>query len=434
MTGVQTCALPIYSDLGHCGKENIRVSWVFVKIALIVNYLGQSAWLMSHVGEPLNKSPLYGMMPEWFVPVGVIIATLATIIASQALITGTFTLANEAMKLKFCPNLKVNFPSQVKGQIYIPAMNWLLMFGCISVVLIFRESTNMEAAYGLAITVNMLMTTILLTRYLVIKRKSALYTTGLMVVFLIIEGCFFTANIVKFFHGGWFTIAIATAFFCIMYVMYHARGIRTKYTQFVPLDDYDEIIRDISMDTTIPKESTHLVYMCMSNDKRMIDQNVIYSITRKRPKRADVYWFLHVEISDDPFEKKYCVDTIIPNKCFFVHLTFGFKVEHRVNLMFKKVVEEMIKNNEVSAISNYPSLQKYNIPADFKFILLNSRVSVDEEVSAFNQFVIRAYRAIKSISLSPIEDFGLDTTNVEIERVPIDLGKKRQIKLQRVNS
>ncbi len=429
-----TGAEALYSDLGHCGKGNIRASWILVKIALIINYLGQSAWLVSHQGQTIDVSPFYGMMPAWFLPYGVVIATLATIIASQALITGSFTLANEAMKLKFWPSLKVSFPTQLKGQIYIPMMNWILMSGCIAVVLIFRESSNMEAAYGLAITINMLMTTSLLTRYLVIKRKSAWYVTLILVSFLLIEGCFFLASFVKVFHGGWFTILIASAFFCVMYVLYKARGIRERYTEFVPLDDYDEIIRDISNDTTIPKEATNLVYLCTSNDKRMIDQNVIYSITRKRPKRADVYWFLHVEISDDPFEKKYAVDTIIPGKCFFVHLTFGFKVEHRVNLMFRKVVEEMIKNNEVSAISNYPSLQKYNIPADFKFILLNSRVSVDEEVSTFNQFIIRAYRVIKNVSLSPIEDFGLDTTNVEIERVPIDFGRRRKINLERIGN
>ncbi len=429
-----TGAEALYSDLGHCGKGNIRASWVLVKIALIINYLGQSAWLVSRQGQTIDVSPFYGMMPAWFLPYGVVIATLATIIASQALITGSFTLANEAMKLKFWPTLKVSFPTQLKGQIYIPMMNWILMSGCIAVVLIFRESSNMEAAYGLAITINMLMTTSLLTRYLVIKRKSTWYVTLILAIFLLIEGCFFLASFVKVFHGGWFTILIASAFFCVMYVLYKARGIRERYTEFVPLDDYDEIIRDISNDTTIPKEATNLVYLCTSNDKRMIDQNVIYSITRKRPKRADVYWFLHVEISDDPFEKKYAVDTIIPGKCFFVHLTFGFKVEHRVNLMFRKVVEEMIKNNEVGAISNYPSLQKYNIPADFKFILLNSRVSVDEEVSTFNQFIIRAYRVIKNVSLSPIEDFGLDTTNVEIERVPIDFGRRRKINLERIGN
>lgn len=422
----------MYSDLGHCGKDNIRVSWTFVKTSLILNYLGQAAWLVSNEGKTLDgKSPFYLMMPDWFLPVGVCVATVATVIASQALITGVFTLTNEAMKLKLWPNLKVNYPSQLKGQIYIPAMNWILMFGCITVVLLFKESKNMEAAYGLAITFDMIMTTSLLSRYLLIRRKPIYVIGAFLLVYLAIEGSFLISNVLKFFHGGWFTFMIATLLFMLMYVLYRARILRSQYTEFVPLDDYDELIEDISNDKSIPKESTHLVYLCMSNDKRMIDKNVIYSIARKRPKRADVYWFLHVDISDDPYEKKYSVDTIKQGKIFFVHLIFGFKVEHQVSLMFKRVVDDMRKSGEIMKISNYPSLIKHNIPGDFKYILLNSRVSIDEEISPFNQFIIRSYRIIKHLSLSPVEDFGLDTTNVEVETVPIDLGKKKKIQLTR---
>ena len=429
-----TGAEALYSDLGHVGKKNIQASWIFVKIALIINYLGQSAWMINNEGSKLEgKSPFYLIMPEWFLPIGVAIAAFATIIASQALITGVFTLSNEAMKLRLWPNVKVNFPSQLKGQIYIPAMNWILMMGCIAVVLIFKESSNMEAAYGLAITVNMLMTTSLLSRYLLIKRRPLIFIFLFLLIYLSIEGSFLVSNVLKFFHGGWFTFMIAAVLFFVMYVLYKARILRSSYTEFVPLDDYDELIEDISNDKSIPKESTHLVYLCMSNDKRMIDKNVIYSIARKRPKRADVYWFLHVEISDDPFEKKYSVDTIKEGKIFFVHLTFGFKVEHQVSLMFKRVVDDMRKSGEIVKISNYPSLIKHNIPGDFKYILLNSRVSIDEEISPFNQFIIRSYRIIKNLSLAPVEDFGLDTTNVEVETVPIDLGKKKKINLTRIN-
>ncbi len=427
-----TGAEAMYSDLGHCGKYNIRVSWSFVKTSLILNYLGQTAWLVANEGKLLNgKSPFYLMMPEWFLIIGVGVATVATIIASQALITGVFTLTNEAMKLKLWPNLKVNYPSQLKGQIYIPAMNWILMFGCISVVLLFKESKNMEAAYGLAITFDMIMTTSLLSRYLLIRRKPMYIIGGFLLVYFSIEGSFLVSNVLKFFHGGWFTFLIATLLFMLMYILYRARILRSQYTEFVPLDDYDELIEDISNDKSIPKESTHLVYLCMSNDKRMIDKNVIYSIARKRPKRADVYWFLHVDISDDPYEKKYSVETVKPGKIFFVHLIFGFKVEHQVSLMFKRVVDDMRKSGEIMKISNYPSLIKHNIPGDFKYILLNSRVSIDEEISPFNQFIIRSYRIIKHISLAPVEDFGLESTNVEVETVPIDLGKKKKIQLTR---
>lgn len=428
-----TGAEALYSDLGHCGKENIRISWTVVKISLIINYLGQSAWLMTQVGQKITEPPFYGMMPKWFLPVGVGLATVATIIASQALITGTFTLANEAMKMKFWPRMKVSFPTQLKGQIYIPAMNWILMAGCVAVVLLFKESSNMEAAYGLAITINMLMTTSLLVHYLYTRRYNKLLLYGIGVVFVIIEGCFFFSNIIKFKDGGWFTFMVAVFLFGVMYILYQARQLRQQYTDFVELSKYDHLIEDISMDHSIPKEATNLVYLCMSSDAKQIDKNIIYSITRKRPKRADVYWFLHVDISDEPYKKEYFVDTIVPRKMFFVRLTFGFKVEHKVNSMFRRIIEDMIEKGEINKLSNYPSLKRHNISADFKFIILNSRVSVDEEISPFNQFIIRSYRIIKKYSLSPEEDFGLDTTNVEVETVPIDLGKKKIFELSRVD-
>ncbi|MFN0204243.1 MAG: KUP/HAK/KT family potassium transporter [Bacteroidia bacterium] len=426
-----TGAEALYSDLGHCGKENIRVSWTFVKVALILNYLGQAAWLMSHEGQTISKPPFYAMIPESFLPIAVGIATFATIIASQALITGTFTLANEAMKMKFWPRMKVSYPTQLKGQIYIPAMNWILMCGCIAVVLIFKESSKMEAAYGLAITLNMLMTTSLLTRYLFIKHYNKSFIYSFVTLFILIEGAFFFSNIIKFKEGGWFTVAIAAALFLIMYVLYHARILKGKYTQFDDLHKVRDLIKDLSNDYSIPREATNLVYLCVANDSHQIDKSIVYSITRKRPKRADIYWFLHVEVSDDPYKKEYSVDTLIPEKMFFVSLIFGFKVQHKVNALFRKVVDEMIQAGEIDKESHYPSLRKHHIPADFKFILLNTRVSVDQEVSPFNQFIIRAYRVIKKYSLSQEEEFGLESTNVEVERIPITLALPQQVSLPR---
>ncbi len=440
-----TGAEALYSDLGHCGKQNIRVSWVFVKIALIINYLGQCAYLMGHEGQTLAEvgngtalPPFYGMMSVEFRPFGVVIATLAAIIASQALITGTFTLANEAMKLKLFPNMKVHYPAQLKGQIYIAAMNWILLAGCILVVAVFKESSAMEAAYGLAITINLLMTTSLLTWHLYLKHKkdhsffkNPKTIAIILLIFLVIESAFFLSGLAKFFHGGWFTCMIALFLFGIMYVMYQARLLREKYTDYVAInDEIKDTLNDLSRDYTVPREATNLVYLCMSGDPTKIDQNIIYSITKKRPKRADTYWFLHVDISDDPSLKQYTVDEIIPKKCYFIRLSFGFKVPHKVNLMFRHVVDELIEKGKVDALSHYPGLKKHNIKQDFKFILLNSRVSVDEELSPFNQFVIRAYRLIKRFSLSPEEHFNLESTNIEVERVPINIGKRATMELE----
>jgi KUP system potassium uptake protein len=425
----------LYSDLGHCGKNNIRVSWMFVIVALLFSYFGQSAYLLSEfTGKawPEGKSTFYSLMPDWFLPIGITVATLATIIASQALITGCFTLVNEAMKLRLWPNMKVLYPTTHQGQIYIPPINWFLFFGCIAVVLIFREAGNMEAAYGLAITINMLMTTLLLTYLMYVRKKNAIITWGIPIVFITIEGAFFLSNLLKFTHGGWFTVLIACVLFWGMWVFYQARKLRKKHIEFVEIKDYIEPIKDLMQDDTIHKETNNLVYMSMANDKSHIDSNIIYSIFRKRPKRADIYWFVHVDITNEPYGATYSVDTVIPRRCFFVRLSFGFKVEHKVNLMFNKIVEEMVKNGEVDELSHYPSLRKHGMPADFKFILLNSRVAIDDALTAYEQFIIKGYRFIKSISLSTAEDFGLELTNVEEETVPIRIAPSTQIKLERL--
>ncbi len=433
-----TGAESMYSDLGHCGRDNIRVSWGFVKVMLLLNYLGQSAWLLyefkaSGATELGKTIPFFAIMPQWFLPFGIGIATLATIIASQALITGTFTLVNEAMKLKLWANLKVQYTSQIRGQIYLPAINWLLLAGCIIVVLIFRESSRMEAAYGLAITIDMLMTTSLISYYLYTKRTPGYLVLGFAGVYALIEGSFFLSNLIKFTHGGWFALMIASIMFGLMYIFYRARRLKDRYMHnaFVNIRDYIPMFEDLQQDNDIPKESTNLVYLAMADRKGKIDRNIIYSIFYKRPKRADIYWFVHVEIGDKPYGTKYSVDTIIPKKCFFIRLRFGFKVEHKVNYMFSKIVNELVANGEVDEVSGYDSLKKYQIPADFKFIILNSRVSVDNQVSPSEQFIINSYRTIKSYSLSPIDDFGLDVSNVEIETVPIDISEDVKIAVEK---
>ncbi|MFN8321879.1 MAG: KUP/HAK/KT family potassium transporter [Chitinophagales bacterium] len=425
----------LYSDLGHCGKSNIRVSWVFVIAMLLLSYFGQSAHLLSNFnGQHWDegKSTFYSLMPEWFLPIGITVATLATIIASQALITGCFTLVNEAMKLRLWPNMKVIYPTTHQGQMYLPGINWFLFLGCIAVVLLFRESRNMEAAYGLAITINMLMTTMLLTYLMYVQRKPMIIVWGIPLVFITIESTFFISNLLKFTHGGWFTVMIAAILFFGMWVFYQARLLRKKHIEFVEIKDYIAPLKELMHDETIAKEANNLVYLSMANDKSHIDSNIIYSIFRKRPKRADIYWFVHVDISNEPFGATYAVEAVVPRRIFFVRLSFGFKVEHKVNLMFNKIVEEMVKNGEVDELSHYPSLRKYNMPADFKFIILNSRVAIDDALSPFEQFVVKGYRFIKTISLSTAEDFGLELTNVEEETVPIRVAASSKIELQRI--
>ncbi len=427
----------LYSDLGHCGKENIRISWIFVIVCLLLSYFGQGAWLITHhAGQALPDSVktigvLYAMVPPEYLQYAIIVAAAATIIASQALISGCFTLVNEAMKLKLWINMKVEYPTQLKGQIYIPAINWFLLAGCIVVVGIFKKSSNMESAYGLAIIFDMLMTSSLLLYYMWMRRHSKWKVIGLGILFVSIELAFLISNMEKFAHGGWFSLSVAAVLFTMVFAFYQGKRLRKKHTNFVSLDEYVPMLQDLMKDETIPTESTNLVYMSMADNKSKIDKNIIYSIFRKRPKRADIYWFVHVDILDVPLGQSYKVDTIIPGKAFFVRLKFGFKVEHKVNRMFKKIVADMQANGEVDETSHYPSLKKHGIPADFKFILLNSRVSTDDELSPFNQWVVRVYRVIKKLSLSTTEDFGLEVGNVEVETVPINIAPLKDFQMKR---
>jgi KUP system potassium uptake protein len=427
-----TGAEAMYSDLGHCGKTNIRVGWLFVFFCLLLNYFGQAAWLLTQQGTVLaGKTPFYSIVPEPLRIFSIAIATMAAVIASQALISGTFTLVNEAMKLKLWPSTLVRYPTSSKGQIYLPAINWMLLAGTILVVLIFGESHRMEGAYGLAITLDMLMTTTLLVYYFTTAKKSTIRSAILALVFFTLEGMFLVSNLSKFGHGGWFTYTIAFIFFLLMFVLLKARALRERHTEFVDLKHYVPLIQDLQADTSIPKEATNLVYMAVADSQRYIDSNIIYSIFKKRPKRADVYWFIHVDTVDSPYTSKYSVDTIVPKRCFFVRIKLGFKADHRVNLLFNKILHDMAENAEIDLVSHYDSLNKHSMPADFKFIILHSLASVDSEISSFDNLIITGYRFIKRHSLSTEEIYGLELANVEVERVPIMVGPAAKVHIKR---
>ena len=426
----------LYSDLGRVGKTNIRLTWTFVFPCLVLCYFGQGAWILNFDGKQLplqvqQVGTFYAMIPDNILIPVIALAITATVIVSQALITGIFTMVNEAMKLKLWFNMKVSYPTQMRGQVYIPFINWILMLGCIAVVLIFRHSSEMEAAYGLAIVIDMIMTSSLLLHFIHMRNQSLWRAVAIGCIFGFVELAFLVASIQKIPNGGWFSLLNALFIFGCVFVFYSARKIRDKHTGFKPIKDFVPLFKDMMEDDTIAKESTNLVYLTMSNDETMIDSNIIYSIFKKRPKRADIFWFVHVVISDAPYVKKYKVHNIVPGKVFYVRLKFGFKVEHKVNLMFKEIVSKMQANGEVDEKIHYPSLRKYDIPADFKFILLNSRLSVDDEITPFEQFVVRAYRVLKNVSLPPAQDFGLDMSNVETESVPIYVSKAKTIEMKR---
>ena len=437
-----TGAEALYSDLGHCGKWNIRYSWIFVKTCLILNYLGQGAWLLSHhngkmISAELIESgfnPFYGVMPSWFLYFGIAIATAATIIASQALISGSFTLVSEAMRLNLWPKMKINYPSEAKGQLYVPAANTLLFIGCIGIVLYFQKASNMEAAYGLAITVTMISTSILFANYLVLKRTQPALVYLYLVVYFAIEISFFTANLEKFPHGGFVTLIIGGLLFFVMFDWFKARKIKNRYVEFVKLHDYVPRLEELSMDITVPKHSTHLVYLTSADNPKEIEHKVMYSILNRKPKRADIYWFIHVNTVDDPYTSEYSVEHIIPNDIVRVDFKLGFRVQPRINLLFRKVVEELVKNGEVNILSRYESLHQNKMVGDFSFIVLEKYLSQDNDLPFWEKLVMKVHFLLKEVSLSEERSFGLDPSLVEVEKFPLIVAPVTNIHLKRVET
>jgi KUP system potassium uptake protein len=431
-----TGAEALYSDLGHCGRGNIRMSWIFVKSCLILNYLGQGAWLLSNFTGKIVTSegfnPFYGVMPDWFKLAGIIIATAAAIIASQALISGSFTLISESMRLNLWPKLKVNFPTEERGQLYIPGINLMLMAGCIGITWWFRKASNMEAAYGLAITICMISTSILFANYLVSKRKPAVLIYLYLLVYLTIELSFLIANLDKFPHGGYVTLCVGGLLFAIMYTWYRSRKIKNRYVEFVRMEHYIPQIQELSNDKTVPKYATHLVYMTSANNPKEIEHKIIHSILSKKPKRADIYWFVHVDVLDDPYTQEYIVEHIIPNDIIRVEFRLGFRVEHRINLMFRKVVADLVANKEVNIISRYESQEKNNVAGDFQFVVMEKYLSQDNDLPFFERIIMKLYFWLKDISLSEERGFGLDPSTVTIEKFPLIVAPVSKLNLKRI--
>ncbi len=432
-----TGAEALYSDLGHCGKNNIRISWIFVKSCLILNYLGQGAWLLRYyhgdmIIETDGFNPFIGIMPDWFKLIGIIISTTAAVIASQALISGSFTLISEAMRLNLWPKMKIIYPTEEKGQLYIPGISLLMYIGCIGIVLFFQKSENMGAAYGLAITLCMISTSILFANYLVNRRVNSSLIYLYLVVYLLIEISFLIANLQKFLHGGYVTLIVGGALFTVMYVWYRSRKIKNRYVEFVRLEQYIPLLQELSNDRSIPKHATHLVYMTSANNPKEIEHKIMYSILNKKPKRADIYWFVHVDVIDEPYTSEYNVEHIIPNDIIRVEFRLGFRVEQRINLMFRKVVEDLVKNNEVNITSRYESLEKNKVAGDFQFVVLEKYLSQDNELPFTERIIMKLYFWLKEVSLGEERGFGLDPSNVSVEKFPLIVAPVADLKLKRV--
>lgn len=427
-----TGAEALYSDLGHCGRRNITISWLFVKVMLILNYMGQGAYIVSHSASMhTGINPFYAIMPNWLLIPGIIMATGAAIIASQALISGCFTIFSEAVHLNFWPTMKFKYPSVDKGQIYIPRINNLLYILCIITVLLFQTSAHMEAAYGLSITITMLTTTVMLAVYLKQRFTPHWLVIAFLLVYLLIEGFFFLANLTKFAHGGWFTIMLALIAGSTMYIWYRASNIRRKYLKFKKLSDYYDIIRDLKADETIPKYATNLVYIRQSDSDDMVEDKLIYSIINKQPKRADHYFLVHFSNDDAPDTLNYTCHELIEQTLYAINIRVGYRVNPLMTLYLRQIVEDLIAQHRFDIRSCYPSLRKHNIAGDFRFIVLHRIYYASTVVSASDNFMLHLFGFIRHIGIDDEQALGLDTSNVTVERVPFVINNKYKQRITR---
>jgi KUP system potassium uptake protein len=427
-----TGAEALYSDLGHCGRKNIRVSWVFVKITLLLNYFGQGAWLlMKHPGG-IESTPFFSIMPQWFLLPGIIISTAAAIIASQALISGSFTLISEAVSLNFWPKIRIINPTYVRGQVYLPFVNWSLWIMCSLVVVFFKESSNMEAAYGLAITITMIMTTLLLSYYLSQRGVDRKFAVLFLIIFLTIEISFLIANLHKFRYGGWFTLLLASLYSIIMLGWYFGRKIKNRHITFIKLADYIDLFKDLKKDKTVPKIATNLVYIIKANHPDQVESKVIYSIFKKQPKRADTYWLLHVDRVDEPNRFEYKVKHIIPGVLIRIDFHIGFKVDPKINLYFREALEDMVNSGEIKLESSFDSLKKHGFPADFKFVLIDRIMLRDYKLTNIENFILAVQNLATHLSIPEEKALHLDSSSTIVEKVPIIINQPVVRRIERL--
>ncbi len=427
-----TGAEALYADLGHCGRRNIQVSWIFVKITLLINYFGQGAWLMANRTTEAGINPFYSIMPKWFLLPGILIALAASVIASQAIISGSFTIIKEAVSLNFWPKVRVLNPSLVRGQVYLPFVNWYLWIATSLVVIFFKASENMTAAYGLAITITELMTTFLLTYYLFQKRVNHRIVLLIFITFLVIEGSFLVANLHKFNDGGWVTLLLASLFIIIMYGWFFGRKLKNRYVTFTDLRKYSEMFKDLSQDESVPKTATNLVYIIKANRQDQVESKVIFSIFQKQPKRADTYWLLHVNGVDEPYRFEYQVTEIIPRVLIRVDFHLGFKVEPKINLYFREILADLIETEQISIDSNYPSLRKHSMPADFKYVLIDRVMPQDYKLSSIENLTLSLHSISRLFCISDIKALQLDSCNTVEEQVPIIISQPEGVRIKRM--
>ena len=434
-----TGAEALYSDVGHVGKKNIIGSWPFVFVCLSLNYFGQGVWILNNPhyvpadGGSLN--PFFEMIPANLRLAAIILATVAAVIASQALITGSFTLVAEASGLKFLPRMNINYPSTEKGQIYIPSINKGICVATIAIVLYFQTSAHMEAAYGLSITISMLMTTILLYEWLVMKKIKPIWNWIFLIFFGVLDIMFMVSSLTKFTHGGYVSLFIAGAIGFIMYVWYYGNKVRDKRESrnaYVRLDEYTDMLTNLSHDEDYPTYATNLVYMANVKYNKFIKREILYSILDKRPKRAKAYWFVTVNVTNEPFTAEYAVNTYGTKNVINIQLYLGFKKQTSVNVYIRQIVHDLIADGTIE-----PQPQEYTTSpgrdvGDFSFVIVNDVISPQTQLVGYEKWLVEARVRLQNLSSNPASWFGLEYADTVIERVPLILGRPNPSYIKRI--
>lgn len=434
-----TGAEALYSDVGHVGKSNIIGSWPFVFVCLSLNYFGQGVWILNNPtyrpadGGVLN--PFFEMIPANIRLFAIILATIAAVIASQALITGSFTLVAEASGLKFLPRMNINYPSNEKGQIYIPSINKGICVATIAIVLYFQTSAHMEAAYGLSITISMLMTTILLYEWLVMKKVNTVWNWIFLIFFGVLDIMFMISSLTKFTHGGYVSLFIAGAIGFIMYVWYYGNKVRDKRearNAYVRLDEYTDMLTNLSHDENYPTYATNLVYMANVKYNKFIKREILYSILDKRPKRAKAYWFVTVNVTNEPFTAEYAVNTYGTKNVINIQLYLGFKKQTSVNVYICQIVHDLIADGTIE-----PQPQEYTTSpgrdvGDFSFVIVNDVISPQTQLVGYEKWLVEARVRLQNLSSNPASWFGLEYADTVIERVPLILGRPNPSYIKRI--
>ena len=422
-----TGAEALYSDMGHVGRENVYFSWPLVKLCLILNYLGQGAWILQSKGDAAlalveDLNPFFLMLPDMMRPFAVLLGAAAAIIASQALITGSYTLVSEAILLDLLPHLEIRYPADTKGQLYIPKVNSILWIGCCLVVLYFRSGARMESAYGLAITVTMLMTTVLLSVYLFKRRNRKLLAGLVLVAFGAIEAVFFLSSLGKFMHGGYVTVILTLLLLWLMIVWHRGTQLEHKYSTRLKLRDYIPKLESLNKDESVPLLCNNLVYLGNNSDTEYVDRDILYSILDKDPKRAQAYWFVSVNVLNEPDTREYRVDTFGTDFIFRVRLDLGFKCSPRVNVYLRQIVQDLQQSGDLPTQDKKYSIYGKSTVGTFKFCMLRKSVTPKTELSALDELLLNTKYLIRRLAGSKAQWYGLDTSSLIVENVPLITG------------